>query len=478
MVDRNDHSTSFKRRKYLKAAGAAGIVGLAGCSSNGSGGNAAKSSSKSSQHSSTGGSNSSSSNSAGPDYSKYEGMTIDFALATYKTEWEAIAKKFEKETGIKVNLTAMAHSSMLGKLRSQLRAHQATYDAWISDVIWTGSLMSPGWVEPLHKYMQNPDLAMPNYDWNDFLPDFQNNYGLWKGTIYGLPWFGDIMKLVVRKDLLKKYESEYKKKHNEPILPPWPKGYKDYAHFDRVAKFMHSKGWPMGLGGKKGWNIVYWYPNRFASATGKRNMIDRSNNTPRLNMNGAKQALQVMVNEAQNYAYKPLETGYTQSRNQFLDGKTWSVEQWGTATHKFIKKYGWEDKIRVVLTPGGYPNLGGWGIMINSFADKKKKEAAFLLAQWATSKKMDKWTYKKFGVTPTRKSSFTKPILKNHPQARYQDPKKNPGIKTPSLRPRQPNYKELANSMASQFNAAMAGNTSVDSAISSVQKSWKQVLSQ
>ncbi|WP_101297034.1 ABC transporter substrate-binding protein [Halegenticoccus soli] len=450
------------RRNYLRLAGGSVAVSLAGCVGGLGGGGGGGS---------PGAQVENESNPAG----SYQGVSLNFATSSlYGEIWQDLANKFSEETGIEVNVSSYAQSEMLTQLLNQFRAREASFDAFISDVIWTGSFMEPGFAEDLGPYFNSP-LANDGYDYGDHLEVFAKNYGQWKGTRYGLPWYGDVMKLVVRKDVLEKHADAYKSKHGESIMPSYPKGYKSYDKFNRVAKFMHDNGWDMGLEGQRGWNIVYYYPNRFSAETGQAEMLNENGNS-RLGSKGAETALQHYVDQAQ-WARNPLSTAYTQSRDQFLDGKTWAVEQWGTATAKFIDKYGWEEGVRVTLTPGGWPNLGGWGVLLNTYSDQEKKDAAFLLAQWATSKEMDKYSYTEHGVTPTRASSFTEDIKKQYPQARYHDPKENPGIRKLSLRPRNPKYQELGDTMQTQISEALSGSSSVSETITTIHQEWQNIMS-
>jgi ABC-type glycerol-3-phosphate transport system substrate-binding protein len=115
-------------------------------------------------------------------------------------------------------------------------------------------------------------------------------------------------------------------------------------------------------------------------------------------------------------------------------------------------------------------------MMINSFTDQTKKEAAFLFAQWATSTEIDKYAYTEFGVTPTRASSFTDEIKETSPQARYHDPEENPGIRSPSLRPRNPNYQALGDTMQTQISEALSGAAGVDETITKIHDEWQRIM--
>ncbi|WP_049947900.1 extracellular solute-binding protein [Candidatus Halobonum tyrrellensis] len=451
------------RRSYLRAVGAgATAAGLAGCVGNLTGGGSGE----------PGGQVDDTANPTG----SYEGVELNFATSSnYIDAWNDLASQFSEQSGIEVEVTSYAQSEMLTQLLNQFRAQEASFDAFISDVIWTGSFMQPGFAEDLGPYFDSP-LANADYDYDDHLTVFAENYGQWNGTRYGLPWYGDVMKLSVRKDVLEEHADAYESEHDESIMPEMFGGYESYAKYNRVAQFMHDQGWDMGLEGQRGWNIVYYYPNRFAAETGEASMLDDDGNS-RLDAEGATTALQHYIDQVE-WARNPLSTGYTQSRDQFLDGNTWAVEQWGTATAQFIDEWGWEEGVRVSLTPGGYPNLGGWGVLLNTYSNQEVKDAAFLFAQWATSKEMDKYAFTEHGVTPTRRSSFTDEIKEEYPQARYQDPEENPGIEQLSLRPRNPSYQELGDTMQVQISDALSGNTGAAETMQSIHDEWESIMSE
>ena len=459
---RETNTNRVDRRSYLRIAGTGAMVGLAGCGGNIGGGGGG------------GGPGSQVEDESDPAAS-YEGVELNFATSSnYIDAWDDLAARFSEETGIEVTVTSYAQSEMLTQLLNQFRAQEASFDAFISDVIWTGSFMQTGFAEDLGPYFDSP-LASDDYDYDDHLTVYAENYGQWDGTRYGLPWYGDVMKLSVRKDVLEDHADAYEEEHGESIMPEMFGGYESYEKFNRVAQFMHDEGWDMGLEGQRGWNIVYSYPNRFAAETGEPSMLDDEGNS-RLDMEGATTALQHYMDQVE-WARNPLSTGYTQSRDQFLDGNTWAVEQWGTATAKFIDEWGWEEGVRVSLTPGGFPNLGGWGVLLNTYSDQETKDAAFLFAQWATSKEMDKYAFTEHGVTPTRRSSFTDEIKEQNPQARYQDPEENPGIEQLSLRPRNPQYQELGDTMQVQISEALSGNSSAEETMQNIHEEWQDIMS-
>jgi ABC-type glycerol-3-phosphate transport system substrate-binding protein len=359
---------------------------------------------------------------------------------------------------------------------NQLRAEQEGFDLFMTDVMWTGSFMEPELVEPIDDYMEDGNLMIDEYDYDDHLDVYAETLGTWKGTRYGLPFWGDALRMAVRKDLLEEHADEYRDKYGSDILPPFPEGYESYEEYNQVAEFMSEKGYPIGLEAKRGQGIPYHYACRYAAATGDETMLSEDNKSE-LDRSGAEAALDHYLTQVQ-WAKNPTSTGFTESMNQFINGDTWAHETWTFSVSQALSKYGWEDQMRVVMTPGGYPCLGGFGFLINSFVDQQKKDAAFVAAQHLTSKEVDKALFK-MGLGATRASSHTDSIKQEVPQARYTDPEENPGIKTMSIRPNVPQYSELSDAMSVQFSDAFANPSQANAGqvIQSVHEKWNDVLS-
>jgi trehalose/maltose transport system substrate-binding protein len=130
---------------------------------------------------------------------KYGGQTITFIGGSVGADHQrdqALAARFTKDTGIKVNL--IPHSTKSDQAYAQLARDFATkssnFDVAMIDVVWPGAFapflldLKPKLGSTLSQY--NQGIVK-----NDTV----------KGHVVGIPWFGDFGMLYYRTDLLKKY---------------------------------------------------------------------------------------------------------------------------------------------------------------------------------------------------------------------------------------------------------------------------------
>jgi multiple sugar transport system substrate-binding protein len=119
----------------------------------------------------------------------YAGTTIDvvFLLRPGYAAARQMLPEFEERTGITVNITEMPYENALGE---QVRDFVAGGDLDIAlvDLVWIGNFAENGWIVPAEKFINDPALADPDLDLDDFFPLVLDAFGAWDGTIYGLPF--------------------------------------------------------------------------------------------------------------------------------------------------------------------------------------------------------------------------------------------------------------------------------------------------
>ncbi|MBU3877372.1 sugar ABC transporter substrate-binding protein [Faecalicatena sp. AGMB00832] len=123
--------------------------------------------------------------------SKGDGNSIT-VLVESGSPAEALAKEtaeaFEKETGCKVVIDAVAYTGMYDKLSTEIKAKQAAHDVACMDVVWLAAFADA--IE-----------AVNDADTSDFLPTLQES-GTIDGNLLGYPMWVNAKILIYRKDLI------------------------------------------------------------------------------------------------------------------------------------------------------------------------------------------------------------------------------------------------------------------------------------
>ncbi len=359
--------------------------------------------------------------------------------------WEEIFRIFESEhPDLKVARETGPHSSTAfhDLLTQKLKNKSKDVDVFLMDVIWPPEFAAAGWAEPL-------DDLFPPAEQEKFLSGtiLANTY---KGKIYGIPLFVDSGILYYRKDLLDKYG------FNPPDT--WPE-------MIEQAKVIVSKETGRGIFGFSGQfkqyeglvcdMMEYILSNGgeiLNSDTGKSGLAD-------------KPALDAVRFVRDNIIGKAAPTGVLsyqepESLDVFLQGKAVFHRNW---------PYAWEisnnpdhskvaGKVGIARLPHfkgsrSYSTLGGWQVGISSYSENKK--AAWTLAEFLTTEKVQKLIAIKSGKAPTRKTLYKDAeILKANPH--FHDMKDV--FLTSYPRPRTPLYPAVSNVLQRYFSKVISSS--------------------
>ncbi len=95
--------------------------------------------------------------------------------------------EFEAATGITMNVTTVPYENALGE---QVRdfVTGGEIDIALVDLVWIGNFAQNGWMVPVSKFADDPALADPELDLDDFFPLTLDAFGTWDGEVYGLPF--------------------------------------------------------------------------------------------------------------------------------------------------------------------------------------------------------------------------------------------------------------------------------------------------
>lgn len=120
----------------------------------------------------------------------YRGVTITASFLP-RPGYEAVISlipEFEKLTGITVKWESIYYEQMRNALVLDFTSDTPKFDIVLIDVVWTGEFASAGWITPLAPFYNDPALADPNLDLDDFFPILLESFGAWDKKIYGLPF--------------------------------------------------------------------------------------------------------------------------------------------------------------------------------------------------------------------------------------------------------------------------------------------------
>ncbi|MBT4269654.1 MAG: extracellular solute-binding protein, partial [Deltaproteobacteria bacterium] len=135
---------------------------------------------------------------------KFEGTTLRVMLG--KSAFTKITKKqvreFEKLTGIKVMDEHFPSAPGRRKVIMELGAGNKDLDVFQGMMKTAFQYNAAGWLEPLDKYLADPSLTSPDFDFADF---YQSSHPVIDGKLIGISGSCNPQVLMYRKDLFDNY---------------------------------------------------------------------------------------------------------------------------------------------------------------------------------------------------------------------------------------------------------------------------------
>lgn len=110
---------------------------------------------------------------------------------------------FEEATGIKVEIEVLPLEQVLQKLTLDVASSLGTYDLYYIDQSWAASF-SQDVFDPREQIEAKADLAMPNYNIDDFLPALVDGIAKYEDRWVGVPYDIPIFIMIYRKDIYEK----------------------------------------------------------------------------------------------------------------------------------------------------------------------------------------------------------------------------------------------------------------------------------
>lgn len=335
----------------------------------------------------------------------YRGVTITASFLPRPGYEAAISliPEFEKQTGITVKWESIYYEQMRGALVSDFTSEQPKFDVVLIDIVWPGEFASAGWITPLDQFYNNPALADPDLDLNDFFPILLESLGTWDKKIYGLPFDNYSGLLYYNKCMLKA------------------------AGFDRPPDTWQELKDVYGPALTKGNQYAF----ALQSAQGETQSCDSfmrfiwpfggslltDDFKPNLSSTGSLAGLKFRQDLMRYMPPSAVNMEHEDVVAALAQGKVAMITEW-TGWYKWLTSPDTSkisDCLGVTIEPAGpagrKPALGGFSLGINSRSSPEKQAAAWLFIQWITSKKMAP-AYIEAGGIPGRRSAYTDETLK------------------------------------------------------------------
>jgi glycerol transport system substrate-binding protein len=381
---------------------------------------------------------------------EFRGMDIQVVsetIATHEYESNVLAKAFSEITGINLTHDLIQEGDVIEKLQTEMQTKTPIYDAYVNDADLIGTHFRYGDVIPLSDYMEGEgsDVTLPTLDLDDFMgtsfataPD---------GKLYQLPdqqfanlyWFR--YDWFQRPDLRERFKERYGYELGVPVN--WS-AYEDIAEFfsKHVKEIDGERVYGHMDYGKKDPSLGWRFTDAWLSIAGagdkgipNGNPVDEwgirvedchpvGSDVRRggaVNSPAAVYSLRKYIEWLKAYA-PPEAAGMTFSEAGPVPAQGNVAQQifWYTAFTSSMAEEGLpvvnedgEPKWRMAPSPHGpyweegmklgYQDVGSWTLF--KHADPKRRKAAWLYAQFTTSKTVSlKKTH--VGLTPIRESDI------------------------------------------------------------------------
>lgn len=118
-----------------------------------------------------------------------------------------LKKYFEEASGMKVEIEVLPLEQVLQKLTLDIASQLGTYDLYYIDQSWAASV-SRDVFDPREQLAAKPDLAMPNYNIEDFMPALVDGIAKYEDRWVGVPYDIPIFIMQYRKDIWDEFKFE------------------------------------------------------------------------------------------------------------------------------------------------------------------------------------------------------------------------------------------------------------------------------
>jgi sorbitol/mannitol transport system substrate-binding protein len=388
---------------------------------------------------------------------------------------EQLTSAFEKQNpSIKVNYVTLPENESRAKITASVSTNSNEFDVVMISNYETPLWARYGWLTNLQPYIQRT----PGYDANDFIPSIRRSLS-YHGDMYSVPFYGESSFLMYRKDLFAKAGLKM------PAHPTWTQ----VASFARRLNNNKTGVAGICLRGESGWGEVLAPLDTVINTFGGR-WYNPSWNAE-LTSPATERAVNFYVNLVENYGEPgAAEDGFSECATIYGQGKAamWYDATSAAGTIEDPSSSTVVGKTGYVSAPVMDTHNSGWLYTWSLGIPKSSpnKAAAWRFIAWATSRGYIQLVGKKLGwanLPPgSRLSTYQNPQYRKAAKAFI-----NPTLRAletadpthPTVQPVPyigvqfldiPEFQDLGTQVSQQINGAIAGLSSVKSALSASQK--------
>lgn len=383
------------------------------------------------------------------------------------------AVEYEQLYGATVEFSLQPTLDLRDKLLAEYAGQTGAIDVVTISPWWLGDFGA--FLEPIDQYVNDPAVAMPDFDFADYDPAMLRAYTTFEEKLVGLPVHADHMMLIYRTDLFEDptEQEAFKAQHGVDLAVP-----KTWDDFVTVANFFTRPDqglWGHAVMGKRTHQAGAQWINRIFGYGGA--YFDEGG-VPVINSEAGVKSLTNLVDAGTNNAPEGyLSYDFPEARQAFWEGRVAMMEAWpGTvvvggadpAQSKIVGKF------NGTVMPGGHGCGGGWFAGIS--ADSKNKVAAFKFLELLCSKKWVQRAFELDGMMPGRLSPYNEEYVQSTLPPGFAE---QFGLAFASSFPppnRYPEDSELKNELDRYVSEAMSGLADPQAAMDSADKAWEDIL--
>jgi ABC-type glycerol-3-phosphate transport system substrate-binding protein len=419
--------------------------------------------------------------SAKVNWRQAEGQEITVAVipASYFENLITLQPQFEALTGVKLRFEKVPPGQIRQKVVLDLSSKTGTYATHAADPMYYPLYVSNKWVEPLDRYLNNPQLTDAAwYNYNDIIKAWRDADSM-DGKPYGIPYDGEVTVQVYRKDL-------YDAKGLKPA--------DTYEQLTSNAKALTdpaNRMWGLALRGFAGaGQNMYIYPSLFRGFGGSWG----SGNSIVVNSPEAVRALTWYVDTltaysppaVRNWNWPDIADAFSQGTIAcYIDAHSSAAVITNPEKSKVVGKIGYA---RWPKGPNGkrVTSIWNWGYPINAALSDKAKAATWLFIVWATSAETQARTSYKF-AGPAKRSGVNRISIWKSPEfaaamkgagdnfipAALESLEQDTDVE---WRPRVPQWPAIGDTMATAVQAALVGQKKPKEALDEAQARIAQIM--